>query len=183
MLTKEMRCSDVSNKIYFVVRVDRAHRRAQPMLALPCAGLTYTWGISQKISIYSGSLFASKGTAHLALAIHLKLTWSPSSQRICRRLSLRYLYCRESIFARKQTRAGMYKIMGEDVSSHLKAKNTPGVFIQGLVVYAGAGDEVVYERVLDVGVVSQVASFCEKQGVSLIAYSGDRIVSCEQALG
>lgn len=77
----------------------------------------------------------------------------------------------------EQTRAGMYKILGEDVSSQLKAKDTPGVFIQGLVVYSGAGDEVLYERLLDAETVSQVASFCEERGVSLIAYSGDSIVS------
>lgn len=77
----------------------------------------------------------------------------------------------------EQTRAGMYKILGEDVSAQLKAKDTPGVFIQGLVVYSGAGDEVLYERLLDAETVSQVASFCEERGVSLIAYSGDSIVS------
>ncbi len=77
----------------------------------------------------------------------------------------------------EQTRAGMYKILGEDVSAHLRAKDTPGVFSQGLVVYSGAGDEVLYERLLDIEIVSQVASFCEEKGVSLIAYSGDEIVS------
>lgn len=77
----------------------------------------------------------------------------------------------------EQTRTGMYKILGENIAAHLKAKDTPGVFIQGLVVYAGAGDEVLYERLLDVEIVSQVASFCEERGVSLIAYSGDEIVS------
>lgn len=71
----------------------------------------------------------------------------------------------------------MYKILGEDVSAQLKAKDTPGVFIQGLVVYSGAGDEVLYERLLDAETVSQVTSFCEERGVSLIAYSGDSIVS------
>lgn len=71
----------------------------------------------------------------------------------------------------------MYKILGEDVSAHLKAKNTPGVFSQGLVVYSGSGDEVLFEQLLDVEIVSQVASFCEENGVSLIAYSGDDIVS------
>lgn len=77
----------------------------------------------------------------------------------------------------EQTRAGMYKILGEDISAHLRAKDTPGVFSQGLVVYSGAGDEVLYERLLDIEIVSQVASFCEEKGVSLIAYSGDEIVS------
>lgn len=71
----------------------------------------------------------------------------------------------------------MYKILGEDVSAHLKARNTPGVFSQGLVVYSGSGDEVLFEQLLDVEIVSQVASFCEENGVSLIAYSGDEIVS------
>ncbi|CBN75910.1 haloacid dehalogenase-like hydrolase [Ectocarpus siliculosus] len=75
-----------------------------------------------------------------------------------------------------KTRTGMYKILGEDIAAHLKTKDTPGVFIQGLVVYSGAGDEVLYERLLDVEIVSQVASFCEERGVSLIAYSGDEIV-------
>ncbi|CAM9649886.1 unnamed protein product [Ectocarpus sp. 6 AP-2014] len=78
--------------------------------------------------------------------------------------------------ASQLTRTGMYKILGEDIAAHLKAKDTPGVFIQGLVVYSGAGDEVLYERLLDVEIVSQVASFCEERGVSLIAYSGDEIV-------
>lgn len=71
----------------------------------------------------------------------------------------------------------MYKILGEELSAHLKAKDTPGVFSQGLVVYSGAGDEVLFEQLLDVEIVSQVASFCEEKGVSLIAYSGDDIVS------
>lgn len=75
----------------------------------------------------------------------------------------------------------MYKILGEDVSAHLKAKNTPGVFSQGLVVYSGSGDEVLFEQLLDVEIVSQVASFCEENGVSLIAYSGDDIVSARDS--
>lgn len=66
------------------------------------------------------------------------------------------------------------------MSAELKAKNTPGVFAQGLVVYSGAGDEVLYERLLDVETVSQVVEFCEEHGVSLIAYSGDEIVSVRQ---
>ena len=76
----------------------------------------------------------------------------------------------------------MYKILGEDVSEHLRAKDTPGVFSQGLVVYSGAGDEVLYEQLLDMEIVSQVASFCEEKGVSLIAYSGDKIVSARNRL-
>lgn len=75
-----------------------------------------------------------------------------------------------------KTRAGMYKIFGEEMSSHLKANNVPGVFIQGLLVYSGSGDEVLYERLLDADIVAQVAAFCEEKGVSLIAYSGDNIV-------
>ena len=71
----------------------------------------------------------------------------------------------------------MYEILGEEISSHLRAKNAPGVFIQGLVVYSGSGDEVLYERLLDASIVDEVASFCEEKGVSLIAYSGDSIVS------
>lgn len=71
----------------------------------------------------------------------------------------------------------MYQVLGEDVGSQLRANNAPGVFIQGLVVYSGSGNEVLYERLLDADIVAQVASFCEERGVSLIAYSGDRIVS------
>lgn len=71
----------------------------------------------------------------------------------------------------------MYNIFGEDMSSNLKANNVPGVFIQGLLVYSGSGDEVLYERLLDADIVAQVAAFCEEKGVSLIAYSGDNIVS------
>ena len=63
------------------------------------------------------------------------------------------------------------------MSSHLKANNVPGVFIQGLLVYSGSGDEVLYERLLDADIVAQVVAFCEEKGVSLIAYSGDNIVS------
>ena len=74
----------------------------------------------------------------------------------------------------------MYKIFGEDMSSHLKANNVPGVFIQGLLVYSGSGDEVLYERLLDADIVAQVAAFCEDKGVSLIAYSGDNIVSSDK---
>lgn len=86
----------------------------------------------------------------------------------------------------------MYKILGEEIGSELKARNTPGVFIQGLVVYSGADDEVLFERLLSEDVLAQVEGFCEEQGVSLIAYSGDRIVSiavtatvlrCEQCDG
>lgn len=71
----------------------------------------------------------------------------------------------------------MYKILGEEISSELKAKDAPGVFIQGLVVYSGASDEVLFERLLCADVIAQVESFCEERGVSLIAYCGDRIVS------
>lgn len=70
----------------------------------------------------------------------------------------------------------MYKMLGEEMGMQLRANNAPGVFIQGLVVYAGSGDEVLFERLLDADVVAQVAGFCEDKGVSLIAYSGDRIV-------
>lgn len=76
----------------------------------------------------------------------------------------------------------MYKILGEEISSHLKVNNAPGVFIQGLVIYSGSGDEVLYERLLDTSVVKQVVNFCEEKGVSLIAYSGDRIVSIHDLL-
>lgn len=71
----------------------------------------------------------------------------------------------------------MYKILGEEISSELKARNAPGVFIQGLVVYSDAGDEVLFERLLGADIVTQVEAFCEENGVSVIAYSGDRIVS------
>lgn len=71
----------------------------------------------------------------------------------------------------------MYKILGEEMAAELKAKDAPGVFSQGLVVYSGAGDEVLFERLLDADIVTQVAEFCAEQGISLIAYSGDRIVS------
>lgn len=74
----------------------------------------------------------------------------------------------------------MYKVLGEEIGSELKARNTPGVFIQGLVVYSGAGDEVLFERLLSEDVIAQVEAFCEDQGVSLIAYSGDLIVSILQ---
>lgn len=76
----------------------------------------------------------------------------------------------------------MYQILGEEISSHLRVKNAPGVFIQGLVVYSGSGNEVLYERLLDTSVVKQVVNFCEEKGVSLIAYSGDRIVSIHDPL-
>lgn len=68
-------------------------------------------------------------------------------------------------------------MLGEDLVSKLKAKNTPGVFVQGLLVYSGAGDEVLFERLLDADTVARIEKFCEERGVSLIAYSGDRIVS------
>ncbi|CAN0216283.1 unnamed protein product [Discosporangium mesarthrocarpum] len=65
-----------------------------------------------------------------------------------------------------KTRTGMYAALGEEVGAELRARNAPGVFIQGLIVYSGAGDEVLYERLLEVDVVEDVASFCAKRGIS-----------------
>lgn len=114
------------------------------------------------------SIGRSESVVVRGVCAHHRLDSSPTPTNPIHNLHLRNL---------EQTRTGMYKILGEDIAAHLKAKDTPGVFIQGLVVYSGAGDEVLYERLLDVEIVSQVASFCEERGVSLIAYSGDEIVS------
>ncbi|CAM9138156.1 unnamed protein product, partial [Choristocarpus tenellus] len=75
-----------------------------------------------------------------------------------------------------KTRAGMYAVLGDQLGAELKAKDVPGVFIQGLIVYSGAGDDVLYERLLELDVIKAVTNFCRDRGMSVIAYSGDRIV-------
>lgn len=71
----------------------------------------------------------------------------------------------------------MYNTVGKDLATVMKEKNLPGVFAQGLVVYAGAGDDVIFERLLDAEIVALVSTFAEERGMTIIGYSGDRIVS------
>jgi hypothetical protein len=50
----------------------------------------------------------------------------------------------------------------------------PGVFQQGLMVYNYDGN-LVYERLLDNQIVTNVVEYCAKNKVSVIAYCGDKI--------
>lgn len=51
---------------------------------------------------------------------------------------------------------------------------TPGVYQQGLMVYGPDGD-LIFEKTLAVDIIAKVASFCEENGVSVVAYAGDDI--------
>ncbi|MAS35724.1 MAG: hypothetical protein CL610_17070 [Anaerolineaceae bacterium] len=51
--------------------------------------------------------------------------------------------------------------------------DTPGIYVQGLVVHDAAGS-ILRQETLDPAVVRQVITFAEDRGFSLIAYSGTR---------
>ncbi|KAG5176139.1 HAD-like domain-containing protein [Tribonema minus] len=75
-----------------------------------------------------------------------------------------------------KSRAGMMNTLGP-AGDILKARGAPGVYIQGLVVYGpGPDSKVIYERLLGADIGREVAQFCRDRNMSLIAYSGDRIV-------
>ena len=71
-------------------------------------------------------------------------------------------------------RFGAYNALGP-IGDALEARNAPGVFLNGLLVY-GPDGEVVQEERLPPAVVVDVASFSEEHGLSLVAFSGDRIL-------
>ena len=75
-------------------------------------------------------------------------------------------------------RFGAYNALGP-IGEELRARNAPGVFLNGLLVY-GPDGEVVQEEVLPPAVVEEVAGFVEESGLSLVAFSGERIL-CSQS--
>lgn len=52
---------------------------------------------------------------------------------------------------------------------------TPGIYVQGLVVYNGDGT-IRYQKTLDKSLIRKVITFAEDRGFSIMAYSGDNIL-------
>ncbi|CAI7886148.1 unnamed protein product [Closterium sp. NIES-53] len=64
-----------------------------------------------------------------------------------------------------------------EIKERLKLE-TPGVFLQGLMVYSADGT-LLYERAMAEDVARQVIRFGKAEGVTLTAYCGERIL-CEE---
>jgi len=77
-----------------------------------------------------------------------------------------------------KSRPGALKGMGRlgDILKDKYPNGVPGVYSQGLVVYSRDGD-VIYEEALDGTLSLRVVEIAERFNLSLIAYSGDEIVS------
>ncbi|KAK9829817.1 hypothetical protein WJX72_008049 [[Myrmecia] bisecta] len=56
---------------------------------------------------------------------------------------------------------------------------SPGVFSQGLLVY-GADGSLLYSECMDIDVAEDCIRFAEEHGLSLAAYTNDRIICAEQ---
>jgi len=79
-----------------------------------------------------------------------------------------------------KSRVGAYRAMGtlaDDVARTYGGER-PGVFLQGLIVY-GRDGAVVYEQVLTEEFSRKVVEIAKANGITFIAYAGDRIL-CEQ---
>ena len=74
-------------------------------------------------------------------------------------------------------RAGAYNALGK-VGDRLRARQAPGVFLNGLIVY-GPGDKLLRDVALEPEVTLRAAEFAAQQGVSLVGFSGDRSL-CER---
>ena len=90
---------------------------------------------------------------------------SPGNERVLRRAMAQGIHV---IIATGKSRRSV-----EGVIEHL-ALDTPGVFVQGLVLTDGDGT-VRYERTLPAAVARQIDALTEEDGYTLIAYSRDRI--------
>ncbi|KAA8494313.1 putative phosphatase [Porphyridium purpureum] len=75
-----------------------------------------------------------------------------------------------------KSRIGALNSFCEPLKSRLGV-TSPGVYLQGLVVYKEGG-ELLYERALEPGVVAKVAQKARDLDCAWVAYSGDRIL-CE----
>jgi hydroxymethylpyrimidine pyrophosphatase-like HAD family hydrolase len=53
-------------------------------------------------------------------------------------------------------------------------EDVPGVYLQGLIVF-GTDGSVVYEETLKNNVIESATTFCEENGLELIAYCGEKI--------
>ena len=71
-------------------------------------------------------------------------------------------------------RTGAYNALGP-IGDALRASNAPGVFLNGLLVY-GPDGEVISEQHVETDVVLSVASFADDHGLSLVGFSGERIL-------
>ena len=58
---------------------------------------------------------------------------------------------------------------------------TPGVYLQGLMVY-GPGGNLIYENTLPELVITKVVDFCDQRSLSVVAYSGDDIYRKEKCV-
>ena len=71
-------------------------------------------------------------------------------------------------------RFGAYNALGP-IGEKLRERNAPGVFLNGLLVY-GPDGEIVCEEVLPSAVVLDAAAFAATHELSLVGFTGERIV-------
>eukprot|EP00967_Tisochrysis_lutea_P060553 scaffold77462_cov41-Tisochrysis_lutea.AAC.1 len=69
-------------------------------------------------------------------------------------------------------RVGAYQALGS-LGQRMKEEQTPGVFLNGLIVY-GPDAELLSDIALEDDISREVASFAADHGVSLVGFSGDR---------
>lgn len=82
-----------------------------------------------------------------------------------------------------RSRESMASAVGENFlklfGNEIDVKKIPGVYQQGLQVYAPNG-QLIYERLLPLPVIEKVETFCANNKISLIAYCGETIYTAKQ---
>lgn len=64
----------------------------------------------------------------------------------------------------------------QDVLPQLPQSGLPTIYMQGGLVYSSDGN-IIIDQALEPGMVQRCADFAKHHGVTLVAYSGDRIVT------
>ncbi len=73
---------------------------------------------------------------------------------------------------------GKTRVSANQVIEHLNL-TTPGIFLQGLALYDGAGS-LLHQQTLDISIARQIITFAEDRGFTIAAYSGNRIMMRRQ---
>uniref|UniRef100_A0A7S2ZAW7 Uncharacterized protein n=1 Tax=Rhodosorus marinus TaxID=101924 RepID=A0A7S2ZAW7_9RHOD len=85
------------------------------------------------------------------------------------------------VCATGKSRQGSLNSIGPDLEKKIREAyggEVPGVFLQGLIVY-GLDGKIVHERLLSSDMAQKLADASREHGVTVVAYSADRIL-CEE---
>mmetsp|Transcript_8802 Transcript_8802/g.25319 ORF Transcript_8802/g.25319 Transcript_8802/m.25319 type:complete len:289 (-) Transcript_8802:2154-3020(-) len=79
-----------------------------------------------------------------------------------------------------RSRPGAFNAMGQVLGEELRREGSPGVYLNGLLVYGPDGpNDLVFTRTMDAATSESVVEMCRSLEASFVAYSGDAIL-CEQ---